>query len=176
MADDQGTVEVTRQHSLSKKAPIVDNFVLLFYNGSHNGSQSSASGDDASAPSTAEESFRRSLKDYLDRIEDLRCQITDKYQAKQLIQVKLHAQLIESEHQARFNACNLQTQNGIQLNYKRMLLLCEKIYTLSIQLQTLYLELAELLEKRLDHTVEIHRRSRLCCSALYDFKKQSGAT
>lgn len=172
MAKDPGEGKLVGQSSQSRKAPIVDNFALLFYSGDHRESRPDADSTNEGNDSAEECQYREDLRKYLHRIDELRRQITDKYHAKQLIQVKLDAQLYEIRNQSRFNAVNAQTKQAAKLNYQRMHLLCEKIYSLSMSLQKMYLELAEIVDKRSEHTMEIHRRSRLCASALYDLKKQ----
>ncbi|ORM40510.1 uncharacterized protein BXIN_2149 [Babesia sp. Xinjiang] len=156
----------------SKKAPIVDNFVLLFHNNDENTGEQEYLDAESDADLSPEESFRWNVRNYLQRIEELRAEITDKYLAKQSTQAKLDAQLFELQLQSKYNALNVQKCNAIKVNYQRKLLLCQKIYSLAVQLQTIYIELAEMVENRMIRTTELHRSSRLCASTLYEYKKR----
>ncbi|GIX64131.1 uncharacterized protein BcabD6B2_35660 [Babesia caballi] len=173
MAEEKGVAKPARISSSHRKAHIVDNFVLLFGDRESADSEPAYLSDEATSDLSEEQIFRRSVRGYMSRIDELRRQITDKYLAKQLTQDKLDAQLFELRVQSRFSSLAAQKRQAIKVNYQRKLLLCEKIYTLAIQLQTLYIELAELLDRRAAHTTEIHRRSRLCATALYEYKKRT---
>lgn len=172
MAEAPGAAQASRATLSQKKAPIVDNFVLLFHDKEANTVDNAYLDAASDANLSPEETFRRNVRDYLERIERLRDEITDKYHAKQLTQEKLDAQLFELRVQSKFNALNAQKKQAIKVNYQRKLLLCQKIYTLTVQLQSLYIELSDMVDKRALHTMEIHRSSRLCVSALYEYKKR----
>ncbi|GFE55747.1 IMP-specific 5 -nucleotidase, putative [Babesia ovis] len=169
--------EAPRAPSSVKKAPIVDNFALLFYDkDGHSDFVDKCKDEKGDVQLTEEELFRKKVYTTLERVEQVRDEITDKYLAKQLTEEKLCAQLYELKQQSRFNALNTQKKQAIKVNYQRKLLLCQKIYTLTVQLQTLYIELANMIEKRIEHTMEIHRISRLCVTALYEYKKRTKDT
>ncbi|GBE61350.1 hypothetical protein, conserved [Babesia ovata] len=170
MVDEPGAARTHRASPSHKKAPIVDNFVLMFHN--KGDSEPAYLSADPAASLTSEAAFRQKVRDYLDQIDELRREITDKYHAKQLTEDKLDALLFELRVQSRFNALNIKKRQTIKVNLQRKLLLCEKIYVLTIRLQKLYIDLAELVDSRAARCIEQHRTSRLCATALYEYKKR----
>ncbi|CDR95472.1 hypothetical protein, conserved [Babesia bigemina] len=174
MADEPGAARTRRPSSGPRKAPIVDNFVLMFYN--KDGSAPAYSSADCAGSLSSEASFREKVRDYLERIKELRREITDKYHAKKLTEDKMQALLFELRVQSRFSALNVKKRQAVKVHLQRKLLLCEKIYLLTIRLQKLYIELAELVDSRASHCVQLHRTARRCASALYEHRRRMAAT
>ncbi|EDO05344.1 hypothetical protein BBOV_I002620 [Babesia bovis T2Bo] len=156
--------------STAKKAPIVDNFALLFYDNDATEAESPVLNVEPEQKLTKEGEYREKLYKSWKQIEQLRDEITDKYLAKQSTQDKLDGILMEWQVQVRFNMANEQTQQSVKVNYQRILLLYQKIQALTLQLQNLYVEMALLIEKRLIHVIDIHKKARECVSILYDKK------